>query len=72
MIIKMIGDWEQDLFDQALKEESTVKGACKAFIAGAIDSWNSYCLVLGNMIMLIGIVVSIMRKFKNPKEIEET
>ena len=66
-IMNVIGEWHEKLYDRAFNREegeSNVAHYARCFLAGAVDGWNTYCLILGNFICAIGVVLLIMGKKK--------
>lgn len=72
MLMGIVGEWMVNLYDWALEEETNkIKKYCKIFIAGFLDGWEYGCLIIGNLICVIGLIAGIMSKFHKNNETED-
>lgn len=70
MFMTIIALWLSSLRNWAFEETNTVKRMIKIFIAGFVDGLEYGCLVIGNIICSVALIICIINKCR--KRTDET
>lgn len=61
MLAKLLTKASDKLFESSLEDESTVRGATKAVLSGAIEGFGNAAIVIGTVVIINGLT-NIMKK----------
>lgn len=67
-IMKYIGDAIDSIREWAFKETNTNKAILKGLVAGFVDDGEYVCLIIGNVVCIVGSVLWIGKLFHKNKE----